>query len=465
MRAVWSIGLAVIALTAALALADHLVLSRVVVELDERSGAHAAPQRVLSRLQADLERVAAGRTPARLPSGAAHDPLEHLSDALDAFLRGRTLLFHDHLALVRAEALRRLARQDEVIRAQPNSDDLDKVISPIAYGASLAPSKPSTPLLELVQVMRLVDGVLLLESAETARRPMRYDLLARRNIRIFTASEAILDGIWLRLPCPVVLGRRAEFEGLAKRLGPQAGPLLSCPVPDASTGDFAMMERMARSPKLLGTQLRPTPLVAPRYDATPPSPPWSADTAIRFMADIPDGAETPLRMATLEGGTAKLDLALFLHAFRDSNPARNEEIRSLMAGLDRLSLSRATPEMIRFAGSPLAYDGSDASLVPSLRLAAFTGTAEVVSGSYRYPYVIPCAVLQRHPALTAAQTYAATPTEADGKVDYPVPVSGCLAGRGRVEGFPEAEFSAFLLASAAADGGGNTGHPGARTTQ
>jgi hypothetical protein len=270
MRAVWSIGLAVIALTAALALADHLVLSRVVVELDERSGAHAAPQRVLSRLQADLERVAVGRTPARLPSGAARDPLEHLSDALDAFLRGRQLLFHDHLVLVRAEALRRLARQDELIRAQPNSDDLDKVISPIAYGASLAASKPSAPLLELIQVMRLVDGVLLLESAEAARRPMRYDLLARRNIRILTASEAILDGIWLRLPCPLVMGRRAEFEGLAKRLGPSVGPLLSCPVPEASTGDFALMERMARSPKLLGAQPRPTPPPAPRYDATPP---------------------------------------------------------------------------------------------------------------------------------------------------------------------------------------------------
>jgi hypothetical protein len=441
-----------------LLLADHLLMRRVVVELDERSGAYAPPQRVLSRLQADLERVAVGRSPARLPSGAAHDPLEHLSDALDAFLRGRQLLFHDHLALVRAEALRRLARQDELIRAQPNSDDLDKVISPIAYGASLAASKPSSPLLDLVQTMRLVDAVLLLESAGTAYHPMRYDLAARRNIRVFTASEAILDGIWLRLPCPVVVGRRAEFEAVAKRLGPQGGPLLSCPVPEASSGDFTLMERIARSPRLLGGQPRPVPPPAQRFDAAPPSPPWSAETAIRFMADIPDGAETPLRMATLEGGTAKLDLALFLHAFRDPNPARDEEIRSLLAGLDRISLSRATPEMVRFAGTPQGYDGSDASLVPSLRLAAFTGTAEVVSGAYRYPYVIPCAVLQRHPGLMAAQAYAAPVTEADGKVDYPVPVSGCLAGRGRVDGFPEAEFAAFVNATAAADGGGNTNH-------
>ena len=451
MRAVWSIGLAVIALTAALLLADYLVQARLVVELDERPGAHAAPQRVLSRLQADLERVAVGRTPARLPQGASRDPLEHLTDALDGFLRGRRLLFHDHLALVRAEALRRLAHQDEVIRAKPGADDLDKVMSPIAYGASLATPKTAPPLLELVQVMRLVDGVLLLEAAEAASRPMRYDLLARRNIRILTASEAILDGIWLRLPCPLVTGRKAEFEAVAKLLGPQAGPLLSCPVSDASTGDFALMERMARAPKLWGSQPRPQPSGTQRFDPTPPSPPWSAETAIRFMADIPDGAESPLRMATLEGGTAKLDLALFLHAFREPNPARNDEIRSLLAGLDRNSLSRASPEMIRLAGTPRAYDGSDESLLPSLRLAAFTGAAEVPSGTYRYPYVIPCAVLQRRPALLAALVIA----DVEGKPDFPLPVSGCLAGRGRVEGFPEAEFAAFMTASAAADGGGN----------
>ena len=455
MRAVWSIGLAVIALTAALLLADHLVLGRVVVEMDERSGAYVAPQRVLSRLQADLERVAVGRTPARLPTGVVHDPLEHLTDALDAFLRGRRLLFHDHLALLRAEALRRLARQDEVIRAQPGSDDLDKVISPTAYGESLAAPKQSSPLLELVQVMRLVDGVLLLEAAEAANRPMRYDLLARRNIRVFTATEAILDGIWLRLPCPLVMGRKAEFDAVAKQLGPQAGPLLSCPVPDAGAGDFALMERMARTPRLLGSQPRPVAPVTQRFDPTPPSPPWSAETAIRFMADIPDGAESPLRMATLEGGTAKLDLALFLHAFRESNPARDDEIRSLLAGLDRGSLSRATPDMIRLAGTPRAYDGSDESLLPSLRLAAVTRSAEVASGTYRYPYVIPCAVLQRRPALVAALAAVVPRDEAEGKPEFPLPISGCVAGRGRVEGFPEAEFAAFVTATVAADGGGN----------
>ncbi|MDO8605406.1 MAG: ankyrin repeat domain-containing protein [Phaeospirillum sp.] len=458
MRAVWSIGLAVLALTAALLFADLHALKRLVIEQDERPGAYSSPQRVLSRLQADLERVAAGHSPARLPQGVARDPLENLADAVDAFLRGRNNLFRDHLALVRAEALRRLARQDGVIRSQRLQTDLDKVTSPLAYGAGLAPPPRASALLTLAQTMRLVDAVLVLESAESAARQMRYDPATRRNLWIQTASDAVLDGVWLRLPCPMVLGRREAFEDAARRLGSLAGPLLSCPVGIERRQDFALQERLARDPKGFGGVPMPPPRPSVRYDEIPPPPPWTRDAAIRFMADNPDGAESPLRLATLDGLVARLDLALFLHAFREPSEARDGDIRSLMAGVDRAAQSNATAGMVRLAGSLRPYDGSDFSLLPSLRLASFTGVAAVASGTYRYPYVIPCAVIQRRPGLAAAESFEDLSAEASGPPTLRPPISGCLAGRGRVEGFPEAEFAAFLIATAAADGGGNAGH-------
>ena len=455
MRAVWSIGLAVFAITSILLGADLLALRHLPTGQDDRPGAFQAPRRVLARIQADLERVAAGRSQARLPEAMARDPLEHLVDAVDAFQRGRDNLLHDHLALVRAEALRRLAHQDEVIRAQPNRGDLDKVISPVAYGAGLLPPRSAPPLLALVETMRLVDAVLVLEAAEAAPRPMRYDLAARRNIWTDTASEAVLDGLWLRLPCPLVLGRHADFEAVARQLGPQGGPLLSCPVSDDRGRDFALMERLARDPRGFGGLAGPPPPPEARYDATQPPPPWTRIDAIRFMADNPDGTESPLRLATLDDALARLDLALFLHAFRPPSPARDDEVRTLMAGIDRAALPRSTPALIALTGQPRPYDGSDASLVPSLRLAAFTGVADVASGAYRYPYVIPCAVMQRRPDLAASLTAAVPLTD----TAFPrLPVSGCLAGRGKIEGFPEADFAAFLIASAAADGGGNAIH-------
>ena len=77
MRAVWSIGLAVIALTAILLGIDVFALRHVAVEPDERPGAFLAPQRVLTRIQADLERVAVGRSrgaPTGRRSGGATCP-------------------------------------------------------------------------------------------------------------------------------------------------------------------------------------------------------------------------------------------------------------------------------------------------------------------------------------------------------------------------------------------------------
>jgi len=461
MRAVWSIGLAVLAVSGILLGADVLALRRIAVaDAEERPGADLAPQRVLTRIQADLERVAAGRSPMLLPEAVARDPLEHLVDATDAFLRRRDNLFHDHLALARAEALRRLARQDEVIRARPAPGSQDRMVSPIAYGAALTPSPRTPPLLALVQTMRLVDAVLLLEAAETAFRPMGYDLEHRRNLWVRTGGDvfsrdAFLDDIWLRLPCPMVVGRRADFEAVARQLGPLGGPLLSCPVAADLRQDFALLERLAGDPRGFAKLAPPSPPPLPRYDETQP-PPWDRDAAIRFMADNPDAAESPLRLATLDDPLARLDLALFLHAFRDPSSARDDEIRTLMAGIERSALAKASPAQLRLAGQPRPYDGSDESLVPSLRLAALTGIVTVASGNSRYPAVIPCAVGQRRPALLAAATVP--PAEADAGLDLHWPVSGCVAGRGKVEGFPEADFAAFLIATAAADGGGSANH-------
>ncbi|RAU22027.1 hypothetical protein CU669_10035 [Paramagnetospirillum kuznetsovii] len=456
MRTVGSIGLAVIALTASLLFADHAILGRVIAELDERPAASQSPGRVLSRIQADLERVAVGKARWPLPPGAMRDPLERLVDAEDAFLRGRMREFADHANAIRAEAGGRLAHQDELARAQRDRSDLDKVMLPSAYAEALADQAHAPPLRSLVQAMRLVDAVLVLEAAEAVLRPMRYDPRARRNIRRLTMGDTVLDDVWLRLPCPLVAGRKTAFELVAAALGDLAGPLLSCPVPEASERDFALMERLVKRPgDFAGAALTPV-TSPPNWDHHPPSPPWDAAAAIRFMDVNPDGAEPPLRLAAMNGVAGKLDLALFLHAFRDPSAERNEDIRTLMASVDRASLAKASPAILRFSGTPTGYDGSDMSLVPSIRLAALARAADVSAGSHAYPYVIPCSVLARHPALLASRDVVVQPTEDDGKVDVTPPVSGCLVGRGRITGFPEADLAAFLDATSAADGGGNS---------
>lgn len=447
MRTVWSIGLAVIAVTAILLLADRFLLNSPVIERDDRAGAAEAPRRVLSRLQADLERVAVGQAAWPLGPGARRDPVERLADALDALLRGQARSFRDHVDAVRADATRRLARQDDIVRAQGGSADLDKVVLPSAYAEALAEPRHAPPLLALAQAMRLADAALVLEAAEAGGQAIRYDLRTRRNLWNQGRDPALLDGVWLRLPCAVLKGRAAAFDDLARRLGDLAGPLLSCPLPDGAGRDFAFMERLLRRPGQFANYVVSVAPLANGFGDRPPPPPWDAAAALRFMDINPDGAEPPLRLATLNTVAARLDLALFLHTFRDPSTARDEDIRSLMAGVDRLSLSRATPDLLPLAGQPQVYDGSDASLVPSLRLAALTRSADVVSGNYSYPYAVPCAVRLRHPALAAVESLAAEDS------GHPAPVSGCLVGRGRVPGFPEAVLAAFVTATAAADGG------------
>ncbi|CAA7615479.1 ankyrin repeat domain-containing protein [Magnetospirillum sp. SS-4] len=374
---------------------------------DARPDAASAPLRVLSRIQADMERVAAGASPRRLPPGTARDPLERLVDAVDALRRDRPLLLRDHVAAIRAEAMRRLPAESPLLAAAGSPERLP-------------------PLAGLIQAMRLADAALAGETSAISR---------------------------LRLPCPLVTGRAAHFAEAVRHPETGTGAVLSCPVPESASRDFALMERLAGRPGGFADLPPPPSPSPPGHDDRPPPPPWDHAAAVRFMAQNPEGAETPLRLAMLESLTARLDLALFLHAYREPSPARDDEIRSLIGGVERAASPKASPAMLRLAGAITPYDGSDASLLPILRLAAYTRVADVASGDYRYPYPIPCGVLQRRPALAAARGHGAPPAEIDERPDFIPALSGCAAGRGKVDGFPEAAFAAFLDATAEADGG------------
>jgi hypothetical protein len=89
------------------------------------------------------------------------------------------------------------------------------------------------------------------------------------------------------------------------------------------------------------------------------------------------------------------------------------------------------------------YDGTDESLVPSLRLASETSVANTSPAFY----AIPCPVLIAKPALLEA-----TEPMYGGNRDNFLPRSGCSWGRGSVRGFPDAELTAWSLASQVADG-------------
>jgi hypothetical protein len=417
MRLIALIALAVLLGSAALLAIDRLIMDGVIREADERADTALAPSRVLARIQADMERVAVGNSPRPLPPGIARDPLERLVEAVEALRRGRETLVRDHVAAIRAEALRRLTLADESRAA--------------TLSQTLTQPRNASPLLALSLALRLTDAALAAEDSPSQPTDFRWRL---------------------RLPCRLVIGRRAGFEDAARTLGAAAGTMLSCPVAETMGQDVAALERLARRPSTFAELPPPSPPQPPRHEDHPPSPPWDHAAAIRFMADNPELVEAPLRLAMLESQTARLDLALFLHAFRDPSPARDDDIRTLVAGLDRASLAKADERMLRFSGQPRPYDGSDESLVPSLRLAAFTRVADVTAGRHRHPYALPCAVLQRRPELAAARRLAVTPEPNDGTA-LPVPaLSGCLIGRGKVVGFPEAALAAFIDGTTAALG-------------
>ncbi|MFV3074255.1 ankyrin repeat domain-containing protein [Niveispirillum fermenti] len=162
------------------------------------------------------------------------------------------------------------------------------------------------------------------------------------------------------------------------------------------------------------------------------------DRAIAGMDRDPAAAEAAMRGA----GTplARLDLLLYLHAFR---PDGRQEIAALAHDLATLPDGRTDDYMLDVLGPPLPYDGTDESLLPLVRLLSSTGAVN----SHSAFYAIPCAVLARRPGLLAA-----TQPQFAGNRDNFLPRSGCDWNRGTVTGFPDAAMTAFMEAGRLADG-------------
>lgn len=176
-------------------------------------------------------------------------------------------------------------------------------------------------------------------------------------------------------------------------------------------------------------------------------PPEEAElaAAVEAMTSDPDRAEGLLE--PLRSATARLDLMLFLHAFRPPGPERDERIRSIQAGIDGLAEPALDPFAREVFGPPTPYDGSDASLVWTV---IAVPTARLADG-----YALPCPVLQRRPGLLEA-----TAPRFGSSRDNFLPQSGCDQGRGTVEGFPDADVERFMQAAQAADGNFLALHPG-----
>lgn len=395
------------------------------VEADRRPGAYADPRRVAARIQSDLERTAAGRRPWPLPPGVPSDPLEAVVDAYRLYLDGNTKAMDVQLKEIAAQARTRLEA-----RTQAADLDPDTAARALAAMARLeAVGERPLAAARLVAGMRMVGGLLFLDAAHWRNAdPVRR-----------TADDAAGE-LWLRLPCRTVIDRVAELRQAQTTLGDLAGPLLSCP---SDSADLAVLEAQAKAPAMLPARLSapaqgaPSPFAGlfPPEPAAPPLP-WDHETAVAWMDDDLDAAQAVL--ATDDSPSGKLDLALFLHAFRHDDAATVPTVDALLRAVDALALPRVTSAQADAAGRPQTYDGSEPSLLPSLRLAA----AGLVPG-----YALPCPVLQARPALLAATRPSGA--EPAGTV---LPRSGCAAGRGEIHGFPQAEVDAFITAAEDADG-------------
>ncbi|MGE5517824.1 MAG: ankyrin repeat domain-containing protein [Bacteroidota bacterium] len=392
---------------------------RTSVELDGRQDAYRDPRRTIARIQSDLERTAAGHQAWPLPPGIVGDPLEAIVDAYRLFLDGNTKGADARLNEIAATANGRL-------NAVKDTDpETGARIS--AYFAQLgAAAGGGPPTARLLAGLRLVDGVLFLEAAHwTQADPQSRTILV-------AGPPSPLNGTWLRLPCRTIIGRVAALREAAETLGPLAGPLLACPSDQA---DLAVLEAQAKAPAMLPTRVAPiaTRAFPLRSEPSAPPTPWDHETAVAWMDEDPDAAEPVLAAAATPA--EKLDYALFLHAFRPAGPDNQSRIHTLLQAVDTATLAKATTAQGDAIGRPAAYDGSDDSLLVSLRLATATETAP--------GYALPCAVLQARPGLLAATTPLP---------DMAAPVSGCTAGRGAVRGFPDAEVAAFITAAEDADG-------------
>lgn len=394
---------------------------RASVEMDTRPGAYADPRRVLARIQSDLERTAAGRQAWPLPPGVSADPLEAVVAAYRLYLDGNVPGMDARLRDIAAAAAPRLTAAQ--------GTDAETAARIAAHFARLDDAGTATaPAIRLLAGLRLVDGLLFMEAAHWTQA----DPLTR------TAATP-LAGTWLRLPCRTVIGRATALAEAREQMGDLAGPLLSCP---SDNGDLAVLEAQAKAPGLLPTRLAVLAPRAtlPRIEPSPPPTPWDHETAVAWMDEDPDAADSVLRRAEGTASPAeKLDYALFLHAFRPAGPDRLSGVHLLMRAVDAVALPKADQTQLSAIGRPTPYDGGDEALIATLRMAVATDVAPA--------YAIPCAVLQARPALLEATR----PLFGNSR-DLFLPTSGCAVGRGAVRGFPDMELAAYVQAAEEADG-------------
>lgn len=411
-------------------------IARTGIHMDGRAGAYADSRRIIARIQSDLERTAAGHQAWPLPAGIAGDPLEAVVDAYRLFLDGNSKGMDARLKEIAANANARLGAIQGA--------DTETGTRATAYFTKLAEAASSpAPATRMLTALRLVDGILFLEAAQWSEA----DPAART-----AGLMPELDGTWLRLPCRTILGRQLALRDAQAALGPVAGPLLSCP---SDNPDLAVLEAQAKAPAMLPTRTQTIPLrpampqpAMPQMEPSAPPTPWDAATAIAWMDEDPDAAE-PVLASAATTPAGKLDYALFLHAFRPAGPDNQARIHALLRDLSATALAENDDVAREAIGAPLPYDGGDASLVPTLRLAS---SAELTGGAY---YAIPCAVLQARPGLLEATE----PLFGSNRDNF-LPRSGCAWGRGAVHGFPAAAVDTYVEAATEADGHFLAAHQG-----
>jgi len=427
--------------------------------LADRPGEYTSPRRVLARIQGDLERIAAGKEPSKIPKDVTPDALEAFVQAYRAVTKGDAGAA-DALAKVVTLAKTRLdtkiasaKRKREGDRNYlPKGHTIDEYVKLVADIANEPVKDANGLMIRLVATMRLVDAALLMESGHEVYDDS-YDLFDRHDEMALRPIDHFRDSAWLRLPCQTILKQRKSIEAADKRLGKAAGPVLSCPAPEKHEHDFDFMERFAKDPgEAAGALVTRTPAPAKKAESTAdpvaPAPPWNEDTAIDFMGDNPDAAEKTLSAAAAKSVVGKLDYALFLHAFRPPSKTRDATIKKLLAEVDKASAKEAKKRDDEFLVNDSSigrtdYNGTDESLIGSIRLASSSGAANTTSAFY----AIPCAILIAKPKLLDA-----TEPLFGGNRDNFLPRAGCSWGRGFLKGFPDAELEQWRDATEEADG-------------
>lgn len=386
------------------------------------------PRRMLSRVQSDLDRESAGQPVWSDPNDATADPLLKIVEAYADFLRDDFRSMDTQLSIIERSAdnvrERNTVYGTSTTYTQRNLIALDK-----NYRA--ATQNPS-PLVRLYAAIRVVDGELF----GSVGNP--FNGTGPGNIH--TASTSPLDGTWLKLPCRTIIGRVSKFVAASSTLKLLGGPVLDCP--DTDPTDYAVDESLALHPGLLRSHVNSQPADTSKLVVRFAKPqPSSRDLAIDEMGTHPQESAPILEHYSHVDALGELDYALFLHALTPETPARDTMIRGLLA--DVIEKTKAFSDRIHDF-TPTPYDGTDSSLLNTIRLASITRVANSTPAFY----AIPCAILVAKPALIAA-----TDAYFGSNMDNFMPRAGCQGVRGELpHGFPAKAVNAFESAATDADG-------------